>query len=74
MVFLYILNYLDRQNIAAAKLAGIEKDLGLSLTQYQTCVSILFAGYIAFQIPSNMIMGKIQYPYVSHLLSHSCFR
>jgi len=41
----YILNYLDRQNIAAAKLAGIMEDLNLSITQYNTVVSVLFAGY-----------------------------
>jgi len=27
---MYIMNYLDRQNIAAAKLADIDKDLRLS--------------------------------------------
>lgn len=41
----YVLNYLDRQNIAAAKLAGVMEDLGLSITQYNTVVSVLFAGY-----------------------------
>lgn len=41
----YILNYLDRNNIASAKLASIMEDLHLSETQYQTCVSILFVGY-----------------------------
>lgn len=41
----YILNYLDRQNIAAARLAGIMEDLNLSITEYNTVVSVLFAGY-----------------------------
>jgi hypothetical protein len=45
MVILYILNYLDRQNIAASNLADITVDLGLSVTQYNTTVSILFVGY-----------------------------
>jgi sugar phosphate permease len=45
MVIMYVLNYLDRQNIASAKLADIEEDLGLSQVQYQTAVSILFVGY-----------------------------
>ena len=45
LVIMYIMNYLDRQNIAAAKLAGITKDLGLSAVQYQTCISLLFVGY-----------------------------
>jgi hypothetical protein len=47
MVLMYIMNYLDRQNIAAAKLADIEKDLKMTDVQYQTCVSILFVGYSA---------------------------
>lgn len=58
----YVLNYLDRQNIASARLAGIEEDLSLSTVQYQTVVSILFVGYILMQVPSNMIAGKISVP------------
>jgi hypothetical protein len=45
IILMYVLNYLDRQNIAAAKLADIDTDLGLSAVQYQTSVSILFVGY-----------------------------
>lgn len=45
LVVMYILNYLDRQNIASAKLANIEEELGLSPVEYQTAVSILFCGY-----------------------------
>lgn len=33
------------QNIAASKLANIMEDLHMSVTQYNTCVSILFLGY-----------------------------
>lgn len=35
IVIMYILNYLDRNNIAAAKLAGLQKDLNLRGDQYQ---------------------------------------
>lgn len=56
------MNYLDRQNIASARLAGIEKDLNLSTVDYQTVVSILFVGYILMQVPSNMIAGKVKLP------------
>ncbi|GLI77968.1 hypothetical protein PoHVEF18_006265 [Penicillium ochrochloron] len=62
MVLMYIMNYLDRQNIAAAKLAQIEQDLRMTDVQYQTCVSILFVGYILMQVPSNLIVGKIRFP------------
>lgn len=62
MTILYILNYLDRQNIAAAKLASIMEDLDLSIQEYNTCVSILFVGYILMQVPSNLIVSKIKWP------------
>ena len=45
LIIMYVLNYLDRQNIASARLAGLPDDLGLNDSQYQTCVSILFVGY-----------------------------
>ncbi|KAI5777933.1 major facilitator superfamily domain-containing protein [Geopyxis carbonaria] len=62
VVLMYILNYLDRNNIAAARLAGLEDELALTGTQYQTSVSILFVGYILMQIPSNMFLDKIGRP------------
>ncbi|KAH8175814.1 major facilitator superfamily protein [Sarocladium implicatum] len=55
---MYWLNYLDRNAIALARLNTLEEDLGLSDTQYQTCVSILFVGYILGQIPSNMFLTR----------------
>jgi hypothetical protein len=44
LIVIYIMNYLDRNAIAAAKISGIEKDLNLTDAQYQTSVSILFVG------------------------------
>lgn len=32
-----VMNYLDRNNIATARLAGLQDELGLSSTQYQVC-------------------------------------
>ncbi|GAD97682.1 MFS transporter [Paecilomyces variotii No. 5] len=62
VIVMYILNYLDRNNIAAARLAGLEDDLGLTSVQYQTCVSILFVGYLLMQIPSNLFLNKLGKP------------
>lgn len=59
---LYILNYIDRQNLAAAKLKGIMDDLNMDEQQFATAISILFVGYLPFQIPSNMIITKISRP------------
>ncbi|KAH6675116.1 major facilitator superfamily domain-containing protein [Halenospora varia] len=57
---MYWLNYLDRNAIALAKLDHIERDLNLTATQYSTCVSILFVGYILGGIPSNMLITRIR--------------
>ncbi|EAW07180.1 putative MFS transporter [Aspergillus clavatus NRRL 1] len=64
LVIMYILNYLDRNNIAAARLAGLEDDLGMKKNsdQYQTAVSILFVGYLLMQIPSNLLLNKFGKP------------
>jgi len=35
MLVMYILNYLDRNNITAAKLAGLQDDLNLKGEEYQ---------------------------------------
>ena len=59
---LYILNYIDRQNLAAAKLQGIMEDLNMDTQQFATAVSILFVGYLPFQIPSNLLITKIARP------------
>ncbi|QIW96193.1 hypothetical protein AMS68_001711 [Peltaster fructicola] len=71
IILMYILNYLDRNNIATARLAGqntqtglggLQSDLGLTDTQYQTSVSILFVGYILMQVPSNLFLNKLGKP------------
>jgi hypothetical protein len=35
IILMYIMNYLDRNNIAAVRLAGLQADLNLSSVQYQ---------------------------------------
>ena len=62
IIIMYIMNYLDRNNIAAARLGGLEADLKLKGTEYQTAVSILFVGYVLMQVPSNLFLNKIGKP------------
>ncbi|GME25154.1 Pantothenate transporter [Neofusicoccum parvum] len=62
VIIMYILNYIDRNNIAAARLSGMEEDLGLSESEYLTSVSILFVGYLLMQVPSNLFLNKIGLP------------
>ncbi|KAL6868704.1 hypothetical protein ACO1O0_000020 [Amphichorda felina] len=61
-VLIYIMNYLDRNNIAAARLRGLQDDLKLDNQEYATCLSILYVGYILMQVPSNIFINRIQRP------------
>lgn len=47
----------NSNNYAAAKLQGLEKDLGLTSSQYETGLSLLFVGYILMQVPSNLLLN-----------------
>lgn len=67
LILMYIMNYLDRNNIASARLAGLQDPhskggLDLTSTQYLTALSILFVGYLLMQIPSNLFLNKIGKP------------
>lgn len=62
MGVLYILNYIDRQNLAAAKLQGIMEDLNMTTQDFATAISILFVGYLPFQLPSNLIISRLTRP------------
>ncbi|TIB68010.1 hypothetical protein E3Q23_04448, partial [Wallemia mellicola] len=56
----YILNYIDRNNVPAARHQGLEDDLELGYdNRYETVLSILYAGYI---VPSNGIVSLISRP------------
>lgn len=57
---MYFLNYVDRNAIAQARLNNLEKDLGMSGFDFNVAVSILFVGYVLFQIPSNMLITRIR--------------
>lgn len=61
-VLIYIMNYLDRNNIAAARLGGLQEDLNLDNTEYATCLGILYVGYVLTQIPSNIAINRIERP------------
>ncbi|WEW59609.1 hypothetical protein PRK78_005086 [Emydomyces testavorans] len=56
---MYFLNYVDRNTLAQARLNGLEKELGMHGTQFNTTISILFVGYILTQVPSNMLITRV---------------
>src|SRR5471030_1117016 len=54
----YILNYLDRNNICFAALT-MNREIGLTATQFGTGAGILFFGYCFFEVPSNIALYRV---------------
>ncbi|KAM0368170.1 hypothetical protein ACHAPY_011530 [Fusarium culmorum] len=57
---LYMFNYIDRNNIAQARLDDFKADLGLVNNRFNIAVSILNVGYMLAQLPSNMILTRVR--------------
>lgn len=59
MVFLLTLgSYLDRINVSNARLAGLQKDLHMSDTVWNTGISTFYIGYLIGQLPGNLWLAK----------------
>jgi MFS family permease len=57
---LYLLNFLDRSNLAQARLGDLEADLGMTGTDFNLATSIFFVGYLLMQLPSNMLITRVR--------------
>lgn len=47
--------FIDRSNISNARLAGLERDLGMKGYDFNSVNTILYVGYMIFDIPSTML-------------------
>jgi hypothetical protein len=57
IILMYVMNYLDRNNIAAVRLAGLQAELDLSSTQYQ----VRWTPLILMKIP-GLTWARLWYP------------
>jgi len=55
---LFIINYLDRVNVGFAALQ-MNEELGLTPKIFGFGAGIFFLGYMAFEVPSNLILHKV---------------
>lgn len=58
VILIYVFSFLDRINVGNARLYGLEKELELSGNDFQVVSAVLFATYITFEIPSNLVLKK----------------
>ncbi|XP_006461486.1 hypothetical protein AGABI2DRAFT_222276 [Agaricus bisporus var. bisporus H97] len=59
MTMFYFLSFLDRANIGNARVAGLQKDLGLTDHQYQVVLTVLYVPYIVSELPSNLLLRYV---------------
>ncbi|KAK6956009.1 hypothetical protein Daesc_003656 [Daldinia eschscholtzii] len=60
LMLMYMLNFLDRNNLSQARLGTLEDDLGMTGTDFNLATSILFVGYILMQLPSNLLITRVK--------------
>lgn len=59
---MYMLLFLDRTNIANARIEGLEAGLKMPPTGYSTALWIFYVPFVLAEVPSNLILisGKIK--------------
>ena len=58
LCLLFIVNYLDRTNVAMAKLQMLG-DTRLTDKSYGLGAGLFFIGYFLFEVPSNLILQRV---------------
>ncbi|KAF7308910.1 MFS general substrate transporter [Mycena kentingensis (nom. inval.)] len=54
----YGANFIDRTGVGNAKIAGIEKDLGMKGYDYNIALTVFYILYILFDVPSNLMLKR----------------
>ena len=56
---LFMLSFLDRVNIGNAAIQGLPQDLALVGHQFNVALLILFIPFVLLEIPSNLVMKRL---------------
>ncbi|KAG6860541.1 hypothetical protein C0995_010003 [Termitomyces sp. Mi166 len=55
----YLLSFLDRTNLANARVAGLQKDLKMTNNQYSIALTVTYVPYIVAELPSNLVLKAV---------------
>ncbi|OJD35965.1 vitamin h [Diplodia corticola] len=58
LCILFLISFIDRSNVANAKIQGMEEDLNLHGNQYNIAVWIFTLAYVIFGVPANLVFKK----------------
>jgi MFS family permease len=53
-----LLSFLDRSNVANAKVEGLAEATNMSDDQYLSGLTLFFLGYVLFEIPCNIVLKR----------------
>ncbi|KAK5104454.1 hypothetical protein LTS08_002343 [Lithohypha guttulata] len=57
---MYSIALIDRVNISAARISGMDRDLQLYIgDRYTICLVVFFPGYMVLEMPSNLVLRKV---------------
>lgn len=54
---MYLIMFLDRTNIANARIEGLEAGLNMPSNGYNVALSIFYVPFVLFEVPSNLILS-----------------
>ncbi|BGP40877.1 hypothetical protein JCM10449v2_004842 [Rhodotorula kratochvilovae] len=54
IILIYLFCFIDRSNIGNARLAGLEKDLGMTGLDYNVLLCVFYVSYTVFELPLQM--------------------
>jgi ACS family tartrate transporter-like MFS transporter len=57
LILLYVVNQLDRANVGYAALT-MNRELGMSVSQFGFAAGLFYAGYILVAVPSNLMLAR----------------
>lgn len=55
----YLLSFMDRTNFANARVAGLQKHLGMTNKQYSIALTVTYVPYIVAELPSNLLLKAV---------------
>ncbi|KAL4888037.1 major facilitator superfamily domain-containing protein [Aspergillus ambiguus] len=58
VTMMLLMSYLDRINVSNARLAGMQRDLNMSDTEWSAGISLFYVGYIISQVPASVFIAK----------------
>ena len=57
LILLYVVNQMDRANVGYAALT-MNRELGMSVSQFGFAAGLFYAGYILVAVPSNLMLAR----------------